>query len=339
MKRPRDPPRRADVDQPVVLPDLRDDRPAPIATAADGLPPWCGPGAQVQLDAVRRRSTPPPRRPCRPSPAPGNGRFLLRRTGVSMAAMGYPESMQAASQGERDGGRRIPFIQDSRIYDSAVDLSTAYGVLDRSDVDPVIADLAERETANSLGVANAIFGDANDSYFSAQSLTDTKVVGLLSRYNTELCDRWSGAIFALSPENLDAARHFCGSSREIVADKKHPRTFLASGSAVLAGACVPHRPPAVAVIHRRGCQTSSREPVPDAGVTVVSGGSPAVRGRAVHPIMHPPTCAGNSSFPPIFGLDPLAYAFLIPSFGRHLGIASAILRPVRRAHRYDPTRR
>ena len=113
---------------------------------------------------------------------------------------------------------RRPGIQDARVVDSAVDLSTAYQVLDGSDVDPLIADLAERETANSLGVANAMFGDGSDSYFSAQSLIDTKVAGLLSRYTAELCDRWSGAIFALNHENPDAARHFCGSSREIIAD-------------------------------------------------------------------------------------------------------------------------
>ena len=31
-------------------------------------------------------------------------------------------------------------------------------------------------------------------------------------------DRWSGAVFALNPRNLDAARHFCSSAREILAD-------------------------------------------------------------------------------------------------------------------------
>ena len=104
------------------------------------------------------------------------------------------------------------------MYRSAEDLSVAYGVLDRSDPDAVIADLAERETANSVAVANAILGEESDSYFSAQPLTDTKIGGLLTSYAAELSDRWAGAIFALDPRNPDAARHFCGSAREIIAD-------------------------------------------------------------------------------------------------------------------------
>ena len=31
-------------------------------------------------------------------------------------------------------------------------------------------------------------------------------------------ERWAGAIFALNPHNPDAARHFCSSSREILAE-------------------------------------------------------------------------------------------------------------------------
>ena len=113
--------------------------------------------------------------------------------------------------------RRTAFQYD-RIYQSAVSLSAVYAVLDRSQIDPVIADLAERETANSLSVASILLGEESDPYFAAQSLTETRVTGMLVGFSRELGDRWTGAVFALDSRNPDASRHFCTSAREIIAD-------------------------------------------------------------------------------------------------------------------------
>ena len=113
--------------------------------------------------------------------------------------------------------RRSAF-QHASIYRSAVSLSAFYEVLDRSDIDPAIADLAERETANSLSVASTLLEGESDPYFAEQSLSETRVVGLLADLSPELADRWKGAIFALDPRNPDASRHFCASAREIIAD-------------------------------------------------------------------------------------------------------------------------
>ena len=108
--------------------------------------------------------------------------------------------------------------QHARIYQSAVSLSSAYEVLDRSGIDPAIADLAEREAANSLSVAGILLGGESDPYFEAQPLKETKVAGMLAGFSPELSDRWMGAVFALDPRNPDASRHFCVSAREIIAD-------------------------------------------------------------------------------------------------------------------------
>ena len=75
--------------------------------------------------------------------------------------------------------RRSAF-QHASIYRSAVSLSAFYEVLDRSDIDPAIADLAERETANSLSVASTLLEGESDPYFAEQSLSETRVVGLLA---------------------------------------------------------------------------------------------------------------------------------------------------------------
>ncbi len=104
------------------------------------------------------------------------------------------------------------------IHTSATALRTAYERLDNSDADPVLSDLAERDTANSVTLLNTLLGDSSHVRLGDGELTSTKLTGSLSRYSPDMQDRWSGAIFALNPRNPDAARHFCASSREILAE-------------------------------------------------------------------------------------------------------------------------
>ena len=80
-----------------------------------------------------------------------------------------------------------------------------------------LLDLAEREDANSLGVINALLGDAPDSgTLDAEGLRSTRITDELQAISKDLDDRWRGALYALSPQNPDAARHFCTSAREIL---------------------------------------------------------------------------------------------------------------------------
>ena len=97
-------------------------------------------------------------------------------------------------------------------------LYSAYERLDNSDADPFLSDLAERDTANSMSVLNTLLGDNSQAQVGDGELTSTKLSESLSRYSMDMQDRWSGAIFALNPGNPDAARHFCTSAREILAD-------------------------------------------------------------------------------------------------------------------------
>ena len=108
--------------------------------------------------------------------------------------------------------RYIPF------HSSVAALYSAYDRLDNSDADPFLSDLAEREIANSVTVLNTLLGDNSHVQVGDGELSSTKLSESLSRYSTDMQDRWSGAIFALNPRNTDAARHFCTSAREILAD-------------------------------------------------------------------------------------------------------------------------
>ena len=80
-----------------------------------------------------------------------------------------------------------------------------------------ILDLTEGETANSFTVLNSLLDDAQAPSADADALRQTSLEGELSEISTDLDQRWHGALFALDPRNPDAARHFCASSREILA--------------------------------------------------------------------------------------------------------------------------
>jgi predicted pPIWI-associating nuclease len=76
-------------------------------------------------------------------------------------------------------------------------------------------DLSERETANSVAVLNALSGQEPEVAEAESSLQATVITSELNTLSAGLDARWRGALFALSPRNPDAARHFCASAREI----------------------------------------------------------------------------------------------------------------------------
>lgn len=74
-----------------------------------------------------------------------------------------------------------------------------------------ILDLIEQEQANGLITANIV--ESED--FSGDNTEDVEIGNKLQIVSVDLNNRWKGAVFALSPQNPDAARHFCTSAREI----------------------------------------------------------------------------------------------------------------------------
>lgn len=78
-----------------------------------------------------------------------------------------------------------------------------------------LAEMSEAETANSVGVLNALM-DQSPDVEDDESLRTPSLAAELGQFSTDLVMRWQGALFALSPANPDAARHFCTSAREII---------------------------------------------------------------------------------------------------------------------------
>ena len=77
-----------------------------------------------------------------------------------------------------------------------------------------ILDLVEQEQANSLIATNRLFGDQPDQQ-TEDEIADIAISDKLSLVSEDLMNRWKGAVYALNPQNPDAARHFCTSAREI----------------------------------------------------------------------------------------------------------------------------
>ena len=74
-----------------------------------------------------------------------------------------------------------------------------------------ILNLIEQEQANSLITQNYIEGDN----IPEELPEDIEIGNKLAVVSDDLNNRWKGAIFALNPNNPDATRHFCTSTREI----------------------------------------------------------------------------------------------------------------------------
>lgn len=79
-----------------------------------------------------------------------------------------------------------------------------------------VLDLAEREAANGVVLANALDAPDGDERGLASGPEDESLLDELASLAPDLSKRWSGALYSLDPRNPDAARHFCASSREIV---------------------------------------------------------------------------------------------------------------------------
>lgn len=80
-----------------------------------------------------------------------------------------------------------------------------------------LIDRGSEEAANSAYLLNAMDGDgASENDPTESELRSPSRQAELAAFGQDLVDRWTGALFSLSPHNPDAARHFCTSAREVL---------------------------------------------------------------------------------------------------------------------------
>ena len=86
-----------------------------------------------------------------------------------------------------------------------------------TNADERILNLVSNEAANSVYLANALDGDGDPAEaFTEDELRAPSMEPELGHFGKDVQRRWVGALYALSPQNPDAARHFCTSAREVV---------------------------------------------------------------------------------------------------------------------------
>lgn len=86
-----------------------------------------------------------------------------------------------------------------------------------SPADRRFLDAASEDVANSAYLANALDGDGEpEDDPTEDDLRSPSMTSELGVFGDDVVSRWTGALFALSPLNPDAARHFCTSAREVL---------------------------------------------------------------------------------------------------------------------------
>lgn len=96
-------------------------------------------------------------------------------------------------------------------------VNTSYNEFNATQEEKKIYNYIEQENVNNLIVANAI--DSPELVESVDTeLQDNGIGEKLKNLSMDLNNRWVGALFSLNPNNPDATRHFCTSTREIFTD-------------------------------------------------------------------------------------------------------------------------
>ena len=82
-------------------------------------------------------------------------------------------------------------------------------------IDENIFNDIENEDANNLELGNVVLNNYEVEH-SDINLDESNISEKLIKISTDLENRWKGALFSLNPNNPEAARHFCTSTREIL---------------------------------------------------------------------------------------------------------------------------
>ena len=105
----------------------------------------------------------------------------------------------------------------NQLYESVLSLAAARDNTDQNGEERLFADVALRDTSNSVNVLRSLLGIEDNGPTLERQLGSSRIAETLEYISSDLSSRWAGAIYALDPRNPDAARHFCSSTREIVA--------------------------------------------------------------------------------------------------------------------------
>ncbi len=108
----------------------------------------------------------------------------------------------------------IASIENIQTYYDTIVRKYPEGVIVDEHQDYVL-DLIEKENAQAIETANKFLENTDQEI---NDVENKEIENKLSEVSIDLMNRWKGAIFSLNPQNPDAARHFCTSTRELFTD-------------------------------------------------------------------------------------------------------------------------
>ncbi len=98
------------------------------------------------------------------------------------------------------------------VHDLYMKVNNSYN---NGNIDENIFNDIENEDANNLELGNVVLNNYEVEH-SDINLDESNISEKLIKISTDLENRWKGALFSLNPNNPEAARHFCTSTREIL---------------------------------------------------------------------------------------------------------------------------
>ena len=104
------------------------------------------------------------------------------------------------------------YVSTKLIHDVYIKINDSY---DNGYVDENIFNAIENEDANNLELSNVVLNNDEVENFDIE-IDKSNISAKLVKISSDLDDRWKGALFSLNPNNPEAARHFCTSTREIL---------------------------------------------------------------------------------------------------------------------------
>lgn len=139
-----------------------------------------------------------------------------RRNAVNkynQAVRNYNLSVSRERQRRLSALRSVSTNKYFEVTQSSIHLNSIFDNVEfNKNISEEIISAAERESINSSKLAFALNSESSEAN---EEEHDTGIIDYLSDLSDDLCNRWRGALYALNPNNNDAARHFCTSVREI----------------------------------------------------------------------------------------------------------------------------
>ena len=104
------------------------------------------------------------------------------------------------------------YVLTKLVHDVYTEINNSY---DDGYIDEEIFNAIENEDANNLELSNVVLNNNEVENLDIE-LDESKISKKLVKISTDLDNRWKGALFSLNPNNPEATRHFCTSTREIL---------------------------------------------------------------------------------------------------------------------------